>query len=64
MELTIGYHCQQQHEEIQGFLSWINSLKTIDIELIVVDDREQPGSMETLSDFSFESHVQLKVISF
>ena len=64
MELTIGYHCQQQHEEIQGFLSWINRLNTMDIELIVVDDREQPGSMETLSDFSFESHVQLKVISF
>lgn len=64
MELTIGYHCQHQHVEILGFLSWINSLKSIEIELIVVDDRKEPGSIETLSNFSFESHVQLKVISF
>jgi hypothetical protein len=64
MELTIGYHCQQQHVEIQGFLSWINSLKTINIELIVVDDRKEPGSIDVLSNFSFESHVQFKVIPF
>jgi hypothetical protein len=51
MELTIGYHCQHQPTDIQAFLMWINSLKADALELIVVDDRKEKDSIETLTSF-------------
>lgn len=64
MELTIGYHCQHQPTDIQGFLMWINSLKADALELIVVDDRKEKGSIEMLTDFPFAPNVELRVIAF
>jgi hypothetical protein len=64
MKFTIGYHCQQKPAEIQSFLTWINSLKADELELIVVDDRKDKSNMETLNNFPFDSHVQLKVLAF
>jgi hypothetical protein len=58
MKFTIGYHCQQKPDEIQSFLTWINSLKADELELIVVDDRKDKSNMETLSNFPFDSHVK------
>lgn len=64
MNLTIGYHCQHQPSDTQGFLTWINSLLADELELIVVDDRQHNENIDTLTNFPFHSHVQLKVITF
>lgn len=64
MKLTIGYHNQQQTADIQGFLSWINGLKSDELELIVVDDQKEEGSIDTFANFQFSPHVQLKTIAF